>query len=286
MAEDDEYEYKSSRVSFDDLRVKLSVAASAFWNTGGGILVVGVDGSGKPDGGIDVAVGKQTLRDWVDVCLAAVHPPGPYEVRMLEGAEIVSQPGKCLLLVGFGPSHMGPHMARDNRYYIRAGAHSVRAASYIVESLFARRQLTRPMLRPLIRVNPHHGRAVQLGLVAASPAHALDVSIQVPPLRLIKDGKIFQVSAIGPETPFFFDFDFRTLGKTASPPFDLTVAYADAAGQRFTETFVIDVERQLGEEGIDHTADNMRRDISDIARSLQELVNVSHELTDGRKRRS
>lgn len=285
FAEDDEYEFKSSRISFDELRGKLGVAASAFWNTGGGVLVVGVGDSGKPDGGIEMAVGKQPLRDWVDVCLAAVRPAGPYGVRVLDDPQLALQTGKCILIVAFGASHTAPHMAGDHRYYMRAGAHSVRAPSYIVESLFARRQLAKPLLRPLLRVNPHHGHAIQIGLVAASTVHALDVTIQVPPVRLVKDGKTFEVGAIGPDTPFFFDFDFRSISNNPEPPFDLTVSYSDAAGHRFNEVFSIDVDRQLGIEGIDHTKENMRRDISEIARCLQELVHLSHELLDRRKLR-
>lgn len=42
--ETDIYEYKSSKVPLDQLKNKISKAASAFWNSGGGIFIAGVNG--------------------------------------------------------------------------------------------------------------------------------------------------------------------------------------------------------------------------------------------------
>ncbi len=47
--EDDRFEFKSSRTLQKDLGKKIAAAVSAFGNSGGGILVVGVDKEGKPD---------------------------------------------------------------------------------------------------------------------------------------------------------------------------------------------------------------------------------------------
>ena len=87
--ETDEYEFKSSLIRASphyrsDLSSKLTKTASAFWNTGGGILLVGVDDNGKVDGGIPYMMGKQKLRDWVDMILRAVSPVGPYTVRTIK----------------------------------------------------------------------------------------------------------------------------------------------------------------------------------------------------------
>jgi hypothetical protein len=60
-AEDDRHEYKSSAIKNDkELGDKIAKAASGFWNSGGGLFVVGVDGNGQPDGGISLSVGAKT----------------------------------------------------------------------------------------------------------------------------------------------------------------------------------------------------------------------------------
>ena len=58
--EDDWHEYKSSSTKDKELGKKISAAASGFWNSGGGLFVVGVDGNGKPDGVISINVGRQS----------------------------------------------------------------------------------------------------------------------------------------------------------------------------------------------------------------------------------
>ena len=81
-AEDDRYEFKCSKLNLDALKPKLQKAASAFWNTGGGTLIAGVDNAGKPDGGIPLTNDRQPIRDWVDNVLKEVNPTGKYRVRL------------------------------------------------------------------------------------------------------------------------------------------------------------------------------------------------------------
>lgn len=139
----DRIEYKSSRVKVSKLGAKISVAASAFWNSGGGLLVLGVDPeTGLPDGGLPPAdFGRQSIRDWIDQAIARTEPPGPYAIQTLvgdtetEGVDV----GNVVALVGFGASENPPHMASDDKYYIRLGAHSVPIRHYLVEALRSRR---------------------------------------------------------------------------------------------------------------------------------------------------
>lgn len=58
-SETDLFEYKSSKVRLDNLKNKISVAASSFWNSGGGIFIAGVNDNGEIDGGIEKYKGKQ-----------------------------------------------------------------------------------------------------------------------------------------------------------------------------------------------------------------------------------
>lgn len=83
-AEDDRHEYKSSAIKNDkELGDKIAKAASGFWNSGGGLFVVGVDGNGQPDGGISLSVGqkgRQSRRDWIDQVISQVTPKSAYVV--------------------------------------------------------------------------------------------------------------------------------------------------------------------------------------------------------------
>jgi len=148
-AEDDRHEYKSSAIKNDkELGDKIVKAASGFWNSGGGLFVAGVDGNGQSDGGISLNVGQQSRRDWIDQVISQVTPKSAYAVHSIEdnGCGCNIEPGKGVFLIGFGESEIGPHMANDHRYYIRAGAHTVPANHFIVEAIHARRGLRTPLL--------------------------------------------------------------------------------------------------------------------------------------------
>jgi len=277
VSEDQFHEFKSSKISDGDLGTKLCIAASAFWNAGGGLFVCGANSQGVLDDGRPLLVGKQSLRDWSDQCIARVHPIGPYEVKVLSIPAESTTPEKGILLVRFFESSTAPHMAQDNRYYLRAGAHSVPAAAFIVEALFLRRRAGQPLLRHLLRVNPTHGRAIQLGVIAASGNFALDVELHMPAMRLIgKEPKTFNVGAIGPDAPFYLDIDFCTLnGKPLE--FEANISYYDAAGRRYEDTFLVNSERQMGPPSYDHTSDRLINALKDIEGHMGSLV---HQIPD------
>lgn len=244
--EDQFHEYKASRVSDADLSKKIGVAASAFWNAGGGIFVCGVNSAGDVDEGRPIEIGRQSLRDWVDQILVRVHPPGPYEVKIVQKPCEHSSDKNGILFVRFFESPMAPHMAPDNQYYVRSGAHSFPAAAFVVEALFSRRQASQPLLRHVLRINPDHGRTVQLGIVAASNVFALDVEISLPALRLLgEDRRKFKIAAIGPGVPFYTDIDFILLDGS-SVRFDGKLVYKDSAGRSYYEEFSVDSKEQMG----------------------------------------
>ena len=82
QAEDDVFEFKSSRATPDQIKKKLDKAASAFANSGGGYLIWGVDSSGDADGGVDLTEGRTDLCDWLDHCMSSVTPPVTYDRRL------------------------------------------------------------------------------------------------------------------------------------------------------------------------------------------------------------
>ena len=166
--ESENYEYKSSELSPKKLKEKLAIAASAFWNSGGGIFIAGVDDNGKIDGGVPASVGRQTLRDWADQVLASVEPLGPYAIKTItrKNATSLINEEQAILVVSFGVSVVGPHMAQDKKYYVRAGAHSGSVGHFIVEAIRARRGLQKPILCGLIRRNEHKPNTMELAILA------------------------------------------------------------------------------------------------------------------------
>jgi hypothetical protein len=270
-AEDERYEFKSSATTDGDLGNKIARAASGFWNTGGGLFVAGVDGRGQPDGGLSLTVGRQSRRDWVDQHIARVTPRGGYVVHVIEGplGEGGVRSGHGVVLLGFETSEIGPHMAPDDRYYIRTGAHTVSASHFIVESIRARRGVTRPLLRAILRRKPGNYGVIQLGIIALSDAPALDVTLAIDPLPTFLEsarGDRFplHIPAINAQVPFFLDFHALTFGGEL-PVCEVRLLYRDLLGREYGEANVVDVERQMGPGSLGAT------DAQLIERRLQEL---------------
>lgn len=210
-AEDESFEYKSSKTPLAKLKEKINRAASAFCNSGGGCFIAGVMGDGKPDGGIEQTVGRQSLRDWVDQAIASVSPVANYNVRLFDQIGPIGclDTGKVILAISFPESHSAPHMADDKKYYIRAGAHSVPASSFIVESIWAHRSVSKPLLSHAIREKPGNVSVVQIGVVALNSSPAIDVEFQIDPLvgmlRHLEKYFPIRLPIVDQNTPFFVD---------------------------------------------------------------------------------
>lgn len=257
--ETDEYEYKSSLIRESahyrsDLHAKIVKTASAFWNTGGGILVVGVDDAGQVDGGIPAMMGKQKLRDWVDMVLNSVDPVGPYSVRTVrpDMHNTCINPEHVVLVVAFGESFDLPHMAPDRRYYVRAGAHSNPANHYLVEAIRARRGLRRPLLRAMLRENPQKPGIVELAILAINDLPALNILINFDPIpaqlqELFPDRLPLIVPVIDRANPFRTDIaTLRRLGDwLGDEPFHILLQYEGVRGTKFEESQQIDHHRSL-----------------------------------------
>lgn len=177
--ENDTIEYKSSKVPLDKLKDKISVAASAFWNSGGGIFIAGVDDVGKIDGGVVLTFGRQKIRDWADQVIASVEPQGEYIIQVIEKSDPKSsiQNDHGILVIGFRESYNGPHMAPDRKYYGRIGAHTGPLSHFLVEAVRARRGLNNPKLRGVLRPNDRKSNTIELVVVALNIAPALISSL-------------------------------------------------------------------------------------------------------------
>lgn len=273
--EDERHEYKSSSIKDADLADKIARAASGFWNSGGGLFVAGVNGAGRPDGGIAVGVGRQCRRDWVDQAVSRTSPCARYTVKCIEddGAGVNISKGNTVVLIGFAASDSGPHMAPDNRYYLRAGAHTVPASHFLVEAIHARRGLLAPILSHAVRRKPEGGGVLQLGIVCLNNAPALDVEIYMDPLPrwLEQWGRKLPlvIPVISKEVPFYFDFHILTLSKDPEPAFQVTLKYRDLAGRTHDQSLAVDVDKHMGPSlGSGHDLRDIERAVVKVAEAI------------------
>lgn len=272
--EDERHEYKSSTTKDVELTDKVARAASGFWNSGGGLLVVGVNGGGEPDGGIAPTIGRQSRQDWIDQAISRVSPCDHYAIKCIEGRGGGSiSSGKVVVAVGFGASENGPHMAPDNRYYLRAGAHTLPASHFLVEAIRARRGLMVPVLRHVVRRKPEGGGVLQLGIVSLNDAPALDVQVDLNPVPewLEKWGPKLPlvVPVISRETLFYFDFHILTMGQKPHPTFQVDLTFSDLLGRQHSAVLGVDVDKQMGPNlGSENELRDVQRAIDKVADAI------------------
>jgi len=279
--ENDEYEFKSSKISENDLMKEIQVSASAFWNSGGGVLLVGVDDNGHVDGGVPEVVGRQRLRDWVDRVLSHVEPAGPYLVKMIysAGRRSAILPGRVVLVVAYGESNNAPHMAPDKRYYVRAGAHSDPAGHFLVEAIRARRRLQKPVLRGLLRSNAHTARVTELVLMSLNDTPALDVRLMfqdLPPQlqQQLDDHQPLYVPVIDRMHPFTMDASLFGMEENGFGKYTvkLRLSYQDLAGRPYDDTQVLDPTRNIAPLGPhDEGALATTKTLKDLSKQIKRL---------------
>jgi hypothetical protein len=293
VAEDDEFEFKSSQTPENTLKDKLNKAASGFSNSGGGFFIVGIDnGSGDVDGGIPRKMGKQDLRDWVDNVIHNTQPLPKYKVTLLDdirGRGNLNN-DSVVLVVYFHESYIGPHMAHDNRYYIRAGAHTVPAKHFIVDAIWAKRHFSKPRLTHLFRLKPDKPSVIQLGILALTNSAAIDVEINLLPMPPILNdcAEVFplKVSLIDQENSFFFDVSIYTAGKEHfGDGIQLTVKYSDLNGRAYSYQSTLDImgtvpPKNIGSDYLEKISNSLNLIQQDLSKLLisDEAVPISVHL--------
>lgn len=283
--ETDEYEYKSSLIQKskdykEKLKEKIQKAASAFWNSGGGYFIVGYDEDTGIDGGIPPKMGKQGLPDWVDTIVHAVEPVGQYKTQLIEPNSKTSliQAGNIVLVIGFAESHNLPHMASDNRYYIRAGAHSVPAKHFIVEALRAQRNVTKPMLFGNIRPSILRPDIFDFTISAVNNVPAINIifTIHELPQQLARTlGTHFPMTVpmIDINTPFKMEFAsyiflsswFKELQQKEM---SLELSYTDLTGERYKEVQMLSPDKSIAPLQFGQTTEKI---LGDVHRELEAI---------------
>jgi hypothetical protein len=243
-----EYEFKSSLSEDDDLGPAIRKAASAFWNSGGGVLVIGVDDKGKIDGGISEAVGKQTREDWIHRAISKVSHQGQYHLKLISGKNNSSsiRPNHLVTVIAFEESPLPPHMA-DGTYYTRAGTHSDPASHFIVEALFAKRSVQSPVIRAVLINSERKTAVIELAVLVVNDSAALNVEVSFDPLPKIaehvRDSFPLCIPVIDQRHPFTMEL-FRMLLKSemfGSEPVLLKLDYEDVLGNKHHYEQQIDV---------------------------------------------
>ncbi len=142
---------RKSGLLYDDLnklRSTLGKAVSAFANSGGGSLVLGVEDNGVPDG-LPKQHGKTAMRDWIEQIVPTLvdYPLSDFRVHTVIPKTPSRIPvDKVVIVVDVGDSAMAPHQSKsDSLYYHREGGRSVPAKHFYLELL--RQRLTNPVLK-------------------------------------------------------------------------------------------------------------------------------------------
>jgi hypothetical protein len=132
-----------------EFRLDMAKALSAFANSGGGHLVLGVRDDGTLDGVPAIAKGRTTTREWLEQTIPHMlnYPLEDFRVHEVESGTPSSIPtGKVVIVVDVGDSVIAPHQAADTRlYYYRERGHSKPASHFYLETL--RNRLVNPVLK-------------------------------------------------------------------------------------------------------------------------------------------
>lgn len=242
LQEDAECEFKSSRVSQNDLKKKISVAASGFWNTGGGLFIVGIDEhTSEADDGFPIKIGRQSTEDWIDQAISSTSPRGQYSIKRITdpaGRGVISE-NCAVYCIEFEESANAPHQAYDDKYYIRAGAHTSPARHFIVEALYARRQRQSPSLIHIIRHKPEDMEVIQFGIISANEEPAFDVKIELNKMpEMWKNANSpfpMHMHTLTVHNPLFVDLcTWHMADDRAGKDLQITVHYSDRLGTNFT----------------------------------------------------
>jgi hypothetical protein len=141
----------------DNFLNSIAKALSAFANSGGGSLILGVKDDGKSDG-LPPLVGRRTaMRDWVEQKVPHLldYPLADFRVHTVIKSDPSRIPdGREVVVIDVGDSAAAPHQCKlDKVYYRREGGRSVPAPHFYLELL--RQRLTSPTLEfTLKKIDP------------------------------------------------------------------------------------------------------------------------------------
>lgn len=175
--EHDFFDRKSGLLFLDNDKLlgTLAKAISAFANSGGGHLILGVDDNGVPDG-VPTHQGRTAMKEWLEQKIPNLvsYPLSDFRVHVVVQSSNSRIPsGKQVLVVDVGDSALAPHQCADGGgeakkyfYYHRQAGRSEPAPHFYLELL--RQRLVNPVLEgKLTAIQPEQVRRTEAGLFFA-----------------------------------------------------------------------------------------------------------------------
>ncbi|QQS46355.1 MAG: ATP-binding protein [Acidobacteriota bacterium] len=143
LGEHDYFDRKSGNLLSDIKKFEMAVgkALSAFANSGGGHLLLGVNDHGSFDG-VPEMQGRTTTREWLEQKIPnlVIYPLQDFRVHQVAPSSPSGIPaGKVLIVIDVGDSELAPHQnASDHIYYCRMAGHSKPAPHFYLQALWQR----------------------------------------------------------------------------------------------------------------------------------------------------
>lgn len=139
----DYFDRKSGAIISDpEFLKKLAKALSAFANSGGGHLILGIKDDGTADGVPKVHKGRTSTREWLEQVIPDLlsYPLQDFRVHEVDPATPTTIPAnRVVIVIDVGDSERAPHQdAFTKLYYHRVSGHSLPAPHIYIESLRAR----------------------------------------------------------------------------------------------------------------------------------------------------
>lgn len=129
---------------------KIAKALSAFSNSGGGHLVIGVKDDGTFDGVNEFHKGRSKTREWLEQKIPYLLVPVLQDFRVHEvekTTQTLIPQDKVIIVIDVGDSSLAPHQSnKDYHYYYRAGGHSKPAPHQYLEFLWKRESYPGPQI--------------------------------------------------------------------------------------------------------------------------------------------
>lgn len=126
-----------------DFRADFAKALSAFANSGGGHILLGVADDGSIDG-VPRTRGRTCMREWIEQVIPNLVEPAPvaFRVHLLDSTNNIAIPDdRVVIVVDIDDSHLAPFQSRSTKlYYHRVGGHSVPASHFYLETLRNRKR--------------------------------------------------------------------------------------------------------------------------------------------------
>jgi hypothetical protein len=139
--ESSDFDRKSGQLRDEsEFRRSFAKALSAFANSGGGHIFIGVEDDGRPLGIRNCPKGRQSAREWIETMAAGLtdYPIQAINVQVVQPSMTDSSiPAEhCVLSVTIGDSELAPHQSSvDHIYYMRQAGRSLPASNRSLELL-------------------------------------------------------------------------------------------------------------------------------------------------------